>query len=84
MFPYGIDPLMEYKRRHQESLKEAAQYRLVQEALKAGRSEDHRAAKILALVGKKLASVGTSLEERYGGQAQIEVRLSRRGNPGGC
>jgi len=82
----GFNPFvsMEYERRHEELIKEAAQYRLVEEALRAGLPKVRSTSKILALVGKELVSLGASIEARYGGQSETSVALNQQSNPSGC
>lgn len=83
MVTFGFD-LLDYKRRQQELIKEAEYYRLVKEVLKAREPRDHHASLVLAQIGRKLTSLGTSLEERYSTAAQVEVKLSRQSGSGGC
>jgi hypothetical protein len=82
----GINPFMdmEYERRHEELIKQAAQYHLVENALKADSLKMRGTSKFLALVGKELASLGSSLEKRYSGQPETNVALNQQSNPRGC
>lgn len=83
MNTFGIELWMVAKQRQQERLQEAEHERLVKEALKAREPQDLYASAVLALLGRKLTSLGSSLEARYGGQTQAEVRLNRQSESGG-
>ncbi|MFZ0532593.1 MAG: hypothetical protein WAM09_05385 [Anaerolineales bacterium] len=72
-----------YMQRQQELLKEAEQYRLVNEA-RAGIARTRRASKFLALIGKELTRLGVSLEKRFGIQSEIGTSFDQQSNPGGC
>jgi len=78
MFPSGFDPIMEYKRRHKELLKEALEYRLLKEAQKADMPKVSSTSKILALIGKELTSLGARMEERYGVQSESRASMNRQ------
>jgi len=82
----GFNPFMtiENERRHAELIKEAAQYRLLREAQVAESPKMRSTSKILALVGKELASLGAILEERYSGQIETSPSMSQQSNPSGC
>ena len=84
MNTFGIDLWMVAKQRQQERLQEAEHERLVKEALKARQPQDHTASAVLAQLGRKLTSLGSSLEVRYGSPAQIESSLTRQSESGGC
>jgi hypothetical protein len=77
MNTFSFDLWMVAKQRQQDRLQEAEHERLVKEALKARQPQDHNASAVLAQLGRKLTSLGSSLEARYGGQTQAEVRLNR-------
>jgi hypothetical protein len=82
----GFNPwmYMEIQRRHEELINEAAQYRLLFEALKAGPPKMRSSSKILAQIGKGLTSLGTNLEVRFGSQSETVAVLNQQSNPGGC
>jgi len=83
MITFGFD-LLDYKQRQQEKIDEADHYRLVKEALKAREPGDHIVEQVLAQIGRKLTRLGTSLEERYGIEAQTEHRLQHQSEAGKC
>ncbi len=78
----GFNPFMsmEYERRHAELIKQAAQFRLAQAALQARLPKIHNTSKILARVGKELAALGASLEERYSGQPETNLAMNQQDN----
>lgn len=80
----GYIPMMDYEQRHKELIKEAAQSRLVYEALKSVTPKMHSTSRILALIGKGLADLGTTLEKRYGIRAETEVAFNKQSNLSGC
>jgi hypothetical protein len=75
MFTPGFDPMRFDKIRQQEFMREAQQYRLVQEALRARPRKVSMISKMLVLVGKWFVSVGASLERRFGDSPQAEAYL---------
>ena len=75
---------LENKRRHEELIEKAAQYRLVDDAVRAESPKMRRTSKILASVGKGLASLGASLEERYSGSPESNLALNQQSNMTGC
>jgi hypothetical protein len=83
MNPLGYIPLMDYKQRHEELIKMAAQYRLVAEALKAEKPKTRSTPNIPALIGKELANLGFGLEVRFGDQPDANPTLNQQSNPGG-
>jgi hypothetical protein len=82
MNSFHFDPWMESKARQNERLAEAEKDRLAREALQARAMQDDLAAHILAQVGRKLADLGQSLEERYGASGQAECVTSQRNYSG--
>ncbi|MFZ0532592.1 MAG: hypothetical protein WAM09_05380 [Anaerolineales bacterium] len=80
----GYIPMMDYEQQHEELIKEAAQSRLVYEALKSVTPKMHSTSRILALIGKELADLGTTLEKRYGIRAETEVAVNKQSNLSGC
>lgn len=86
MYQSGFTPFMnmEYKRRHEELMKQANEYRMLVEARKAGPPKMRSTSKILALVGKGLARLGASLEERYGSQTETNLASNQQSDPYGC
>jgi hypothetical protein len=70
--------------RHQELLKEAEKYRMLKAAFKDQPAKLNNVTRLLAFVGGKLASIGYSMETRYGAQAESQTYLAPQTNPGGC
>ena len=85
MFQFGFYPFirLEYERRLKEIMKQANQYRILEEARKAGPPKMRSTSKILALVGKGLARLGASLEERYGSQTETNLASNQQSDPYG-
>jgi hypothetical protein len=73
--------MIEDEQRRQELIIEAAKYRLVKEA-GASKPKARGTSKILALIGKELVTLGTSLEEHYRIQPETEVAENRKSSPG--
>ncbi len=84
MSPMGILPYMNYQQRHEELIKQAENYRLLEEATKMKMLQKSSFSKILSLLGKELSSLGFSLEVRYGGQPEPGISIDPQGNPGEC
>jgi len=84
MFTFDLEPMLEYKRRHKQLVKEASEYRLVKDSQKADQAKVGGTAKILASIGKELVNLGTHLEERYGPQPEAGIPLNRQSHPDGC
>ena len=84
MFRIGFDPLLEAEQQHKELIKQAEQYRLAQEANSASQNKSRSGTKILAMIGKGLASLGSSLESRYGDHIAGQVNLDTQSNLEEC
>ncbi len=84
MIRIGFDPMLEAQQRQRELLKEIEQYRLVREASQGSDTKAHLHLKLLAVIGKEMASFGANLEERFGGRTQSEVVINQMGNTEGC
>ncbi len=86
MQQFQFNPLMYevYKRQHEELIKQAEQFRLVNEALHSSNPQATNKSKFLAMIGKELSSIGFSLEMRYGAQPEPYTSLSQQGNRDGC
>ena len=72
------------EQRHKELLKEAEKYRMLKAAFKDTPAKTNIGTKLLAFVGVQLASLGHSLESRYGSQTEPRTSLNPQTNPGGC
>ncbi len=83
MNPFNLIPMM-VEERHAAMRKEADQHRRLSEAFPTRNNRSPLFARFLAWVGKELASLGSSLEERYGGQAEVGMVMSPQGNAGDC
>jgi uncharacterized phage-associated protein len=81
-----LNPMMYevFKRQHEELIRQAAAYRQWNEAWNAATPMDGKNSNILALVGKKLTSLGQSLVARFGTAAEFQISLGQQNNPGDC
>jgi hypothetical protein len=86
MNPLGFEPLMdfEYKQRHEELIKKAAQFHMVKEILRAEAPKTSSTSSIMALIGKALANLGSRLEKRYGSYPETRPSFVSRTNPSEC
>ena len=75
MITQGLDPIRYHEARYQQLLREAQQYRLVQEALKARPPKARSFSNLLAALGSRLVDLGAGLEKRYGTPPQAVVPL---------
>jgi hypothetical protein len=71
----GFDPMSYHRIRHQEFMREAQQFSLLQEALRAKPRKVKMSSKILVLVGKWFVFLGTRLERRFSCSPQTEAYL---------
>jgi hypothetical protein len=76
MFISGFDLLREHNDKFQKLYKEAQQYRLYREALKAESQRKNMVLEFIGKIGKWLVSVGTNLEKKYSVSAQTEPQLT--------
>jgi hypothetical protein len=76
MFTQGIDPLRYHNDKFQKLFKEAQQYRLYREALKAESQRKNIWFESIGKIGKWLVSVGTNLEKKYSVSMQTETKLT--------
>ncbi len=60
------------EREHEELIKEVEQYRMAEEGMKKRAARDRSSSRLLALLGKHLASLGKDLEQRYGTNTSIK------------
>lgn len=70
MVRIGFDPGLEAQQQHSELIKQSEYYRLIQDGRSSLREKPGRYQKILAQLGKRLASFGSALEGRYSGQSE--------------
>ena len=79
--PYLINRAMQYQK---DIIHRVQQDNLVAELRKATNPKIHRESRILAFIGKELASLGSSLEVRYGTPPESHTPFVHQSNPGGC
>lgn len=85
MYQLGFNPFirLEYERRLKELMRMADQNRRLTEVRKAEPPKTRSTSKILALFGKELAKMGTSLVERYDSQPQTQIAVTHQNDPCG-
>jgi hypothetical protein len=77
--------LNEVVKRHQEEIiAQIYRNRFLEEALRVNAPKTHKQSKIMAFLGKELATLGLNLESRYSNQPERSKILSQQNNPGGC
>ncbi len=84
MIRIGFDPLLEAEQQHRELIKQVEQYRLVNEVMSGFPPKVRSRARLLALIGKGMASLGASLESRFGNDIDGQVNLQAQSNSGDC
>ena len=84
MIRIGFDPVLEAEQQHRELIKQVEQYRLAQETPSGSQPRVRSPLRILALIGKGMVSLGTSLESRYIGNPEQPVSLQAQSNPDDC
>jgi hypothetical protein len=84
MVRIGFDPMLEAELRNKEIIKQAEHYRLINDAMKSSLPKASSAAKLIALIGREMASLGASLEAHYGGSPIEQINLDTQNNPDGC
>ena len=84
MIRIGFDPMLEAQQRQQEILKAVQQYRIADEASLGAQSKAHGGYKLIALIGKQLAILGSNLTERYGAEAESGAVMSQTVDADGC
>jgi len=57
---------------------------LANQELAQGQSRDRSGSRMLALIGNRMATLGASLEARYGDKPDSSVNSHTQNNPGGC
>ena len=75
MFTPGFDPILYHKVRYQELWREAQDFRLVQEVLRARPQEVNLVSRLIVEFGKWLVMLGTGMEKRYSVSSQPESHL---------
>jgi hypothetical protein len=84
LFRIGFDPGLDAGQQHKELIKQVEQYRFVEEAMLNSQPKVRNTSRILALLGKGIASLGSSLEDRFNDNQDTQVNVSTQSNPGGC
>jgi hypothetical protein len=84
MFRIGFDPVLESEQQHRELIKQVQMYRLAQEALAGYHPKPSSGARLLALIGKGMASLGSNMESRFGDNPHGQKNINTQSNPGGC
>jgi hypothetical protein len=84
MIRIGFDPVLEAEQQHRELIKEVEQYRMVDEGMDETQIKVRGGYKFIAQIGRRMASLGARLEERYGGKVQSEVVINPTVSSDGC
>ncbi len=84
MIRIGFDPVLEAEQQHKDIIREIELLRLAKEGMGESQSRVRSGSRILALIGKEMASLGASLEARYGSNPDGKIKLNTHSNPGGC
>ena len=84
MFRIGFDPILEVEQQHRELIKQIEQYRLAREAIISDQPKLSKGAKIIALIGKHMASLGSDLISRYGDNRDGQINMNTQSNQDGC
>jgi hypothetical protein len=84
MNPIGYLPYLVYQDRRNELLNEAAQIRLLNEAMQIDKAKINLISKFLAFFGRELSSVGFSLEVRYGSLNEMNNSLYQQSSTNNC
>jgi hypothetical protein len=84
MIRIGFDPMLEAEQQHRELIKEVEQFSMVDEGMDETQIKVRVGYKFIALIGRRMASLGARLEEHYGGKAQSEVVVTSTVSPDGC
>ncbi len=76
--------MLEAEQRNQELIRAVKQYQLANQGTAQHQSRVRSGLRVLALIGNRMATLGTSLEARYGEQPFVQIDLSTQSNPEGC
>jgi len=71
MFRIGFDPILEAEQRHEEIMRDVERFNLIRQAEQCGRPKSRSSIKILALLGRRMAILGTNLVERYDERLEV-------------
>ena len=84
MFRIGFDPILEAEQRHEEIIREMERIRMATQRMDIDKPKNHNGVRLLALVGKGMASLGAIIEARYGNQLEPTIGLEQRDISGDC
>lgn len=73
MIRIGFDPILEAEQHHKELIEQAQYERMLREARGTSQNKVVASSRLLALIGKEMASMGLRLAERYGDGSQVIV-----------
>lgn len=78
MFRIGFDPILEAEQRHEAIIKDIEVYRVANLADECGKAKNRNSIKLLAMLGRSMANLGTNLELRYGDKQEKMADLSQQ------
>jgi hypothetical protein len=84
MIRIGFDPGLEAQQQHASVIRENELLRLAQECIPQSHIGLISAHKILARIGKEMASLGANLEARYGDTPEERLAISRLDSSSSC
>ena len=84
MFRIGFDPFRDAEQRHEEIIKEIQYYRLAKLANAVDKLKTRNNFKLLAQVGKSMATLGMKLAARFGDTREISSGIAQQTNRGEC
>jgi hypothetical protein len=84
MIRISFDPIMEAERQHQELIKQISYEHMLRQAREASPSRTTAGSRILALIGREMASAGLRLAERYGDESDTSLDLISRSDLKPC
>ena len=84
MFRIGFDPVLEVEQQHRELIKQVEHYRLARESITSDQPKLGNGAKIMALIGKRIVSLGSGLLSRYGDNPDGQINGNNQSNQDGC
>lgn len=84
MIRIGFDPILEAEQQHKDIIREIELLRLAKEGMGETQLRVRSGSRILAMIGKEMASFGASLEARYGSNPDGQVNLNTQSDSGGC
>jgi hypothetical protein len=73
MIRIGFDPILEAELQHKELIEQAQYERMLREARGTSQNKAAASSRLLALIGKEMASIGLRLAERFSDGSQVTV-----------